>query len=68
MVGPCATMIAYCCERQCCCCPPGSRTRVHVGSPSPRIIEGMPGRRGRAGLVALALVALTLAAIVRGTR
>jgi hypothetical protein len=42
---------------------PWSRTRVHVDSPNPRIVEGAPGSQGRAGLATLALVALTLVAL-----
>jgi hypothetical protein len=38
--------------------PPRSWTEVYVDGPSPRIVEGEPERWGRAGLAALALVAL----------
>jgi hypothetical protein len=38
--------------------PPWSWTEVYVDGPSPRIVEGEPERWGRAGLAALALVAL----------
>jgi hypothetical protein len=55
--------LLFCCGRRC-CCSPWSWTRVHVDDPSPRIVEGGPGRRGRVGLAALALVALTLVALV----
>jgi hypothetical protein len=46
--------------------PSPSRTRVHVDGPSSRIVGG-PGGRGRAGIAALALGALTLVALVGST-
>jgi hypothetical protein len=39
--------------------PTRSQTEVHVDGPSPRIVEGGLGRRGRVELATLALVALT---------
>jgi hypothetical protein len=65
MVGPDAMTRACYYRRRCCHClpppppPPRSWTRVHVDGPGPRVVEGGPRWWGRAGLTALALVALT---------
>jgi hypothetical protein len=44
--------------------PPQSWTGVHVDGPSPRVVEGGPGGRGRAGLALVALVRSTTAVTV----
>jgi hypothetical protein len=74
MVGQGTMMRACCCGSQCYYRPftpsPRSWTRVHIGCPSPRVVEEGLGGWGRDGLAALALISLvgSVVAIARGMR